>query len=242
MITKSAKVVVFGSTVFVGFLIANNLNFEGMTSTTQLTTKEYQNAIEEKQKLLKQISSLKEGNEEILEKINKYSDDDKKQEKVVQDMTKQLVDYGMLTGLNEVKGPGIVIHISDGVSNGEYENAYTTWSKIFHDSDMSMLLNELRAAGAEAIAINNYRITPLSAVMCNAAFLRFEDGNQVYAPFFIYAIGNPDNLEEILTQDGSHIKRLELRGLNISIEKIDEITMKSANIRNINQTTEYVEK
>ena len=241
MVNKSAKVVVFVSTVLVGFLIANNFNLEGVASTTQLTAKEYQNAIEEKQKLLKQISSLKDGNEEILEKINKYSYDDEKQEKVVQDMTRQLSDYGMLTGLNEVKGPGIVIHISDGVSNSE-DNAYTTWSKIFHDSDMSMLLNEIRAAGAEAISINNYRITPLSAVMCNAAFLRFEDGNQVYAPFFIYAIGNPDDLEEILTQDGSHIKRLELRGLNISIEKLSEITMKSANMRNINETIEYVEK
>ena len=242
MKNKSAKIVVFISTLLVGFLISNNFNFDGMASSTQLSAKEYQNAIEDKQKLLKQISSLKDGNEEILEKINKYSYDDKKKEKIVEDMTRQLVDYGMLTGLNEVKGPGIVIKVSDGISNGSYDNAYTTWSKIFHDSDMSMLLNEIRAAGAEAISINNYRITPLSAVMCNSAFLRFEDGNQVYAPFFIYAIGNPDNLEEILTQDGSHINRLKLRGLNIEIEKQSEIIMKSANMRNIGSTGEYVEK
>ena len=40
------------------------------------------------------------------------------------------------------------------------ETSYETLSKIFHDNDAAMVLNEIRTAGAEAMALNNHRIIP----------------------------------------------------------------------------------
>ena len=46
-----------------------------------------------------------------------------------------------------------------------------------------------------------------------------------YAPFNIYAIGDPEKLKAALLEDGSHVKQLMLRKLYVDIEKIDKITM-----------------
>ena len=239
MKNNSAKMVVLAGSIIFGFLVTVNFNFDSIQSSTQLNATEYQNIIEEKQKLLKQLTSLREGNEEISNKINNYSYEDKKQDKIVEDMIKQLADYGMLTGLNEAKGPGLVIKLTDGAYNGLEDSYHESMSKILHDSDMALLFNEIRVAGAEAITVNNHRVSPLTAVICRSAYLGFEDNEQVHAPFYIHIIGDPDTLEQILTQDGSHLRRLRERGLFLEIEKKEEIKMPSANIRNMSFMEEY---
>jgi len=94
-----------------------------------------------------------------------------------------------------------------------------------HDYDMELILNELKAAGAEAISVNNHRVVPWTGVICNWAFMGFEDGGMEYAPFNIYVIGDPEKLKAALLEDGSHVKELMFRKLYVNIEKIDKITM-----------------
>ena len=47
-----AKVITFLSTVVLGFLIAGNFSFKGFNDSLRLNTKEYQDAVETKNKLL----------------------------------------------------------------------------------------------------------------------------------------------------------------------------------------------
>ena len=93
MKNKSAKIALFIGTLIVGILIAINFNFDGIASK-QLTAKEYQDAIEERTQLYKQISLLQKSNREFQEKIDKYKNDDKMNGKVLEDMRNQLGDYG----------------------------------------------------------------------------------------------------------------------------------------------------
>lgn len=111
-------------------------------------------------------------------------------------------------------------------------------SKLLHDSDMALVLNELRNAGAEAISVNNHRVIPWSGVICNWAFIGFEDGSMEYAPFNIYAIGDPEKLKAALMEDGSHIKQLMIRKLNIEIETRNKITMPATSSNGIIQFME----
>lgn len=237
MKNKSAKIALFIATLIVGILIGLNFKFDGKASK-QLTAKEYQNAIEERSHLYKQITLLEKNNREFQEKIDTYKNSDKKNEKVLKDMRNQLADYGMLTGLNEVRGPGLVITINDAIINDE-DTRYDVMSKILHDSDMALIINEIRASGAEAISINNHRVTPSTAVVCNSAFLGFDDGGREAAPFNIYVIGNGELIEESLNSEGSHLRVLkQFRGLEVTIEKRDEIVMPAAS----NSTIEYAKE
>lgn len=242
MKNKRAKIVVFCSTILVGFLIAGNFSFEGFNSAFQLNATEYQNAVETKNKLLKEIGSLKSSNHETKEKIDEYNNNDVDSDKIVQDMKNQVKDYGMLTGLNEVTGQGVVIIINDGVMNNGIDTEVELRRKTLHDSDMFLLLNEIKASGAEALAINDHRISPMTALTCKYAFLEFEDGDMVAAPFNIYVIGDAETMSALLLDDDSYLKKLSNRGLSVDLQIKESITLKAANISDMKYAEQYIKK
>lgn len=236
------KIVVLVSTILVGFLIATNYNFEGSSSTLNLNAREYKNAIEAKNNLTKQVASLRQINNETQIKVDEYSNSDLNNIEILENMKGQVADYGMLTGLNEVKGPGLIITINDGNINKSEDTESIIWRKYLHDIDMAIVLNEVRYAGAESISINKHRISPLSGVICKYAFLGFEDETTEYAPFNVYAIGNPETLKASLFQEGSFLNQLLIRGLSVEVKIKDEITMPATNKEQLKYTKEYINK
>lgn len=241
---SNGGLMVFFASIVVGLLIAFNMNFNRIIgSSMQLSAKDYKDAINEKSDLYKEIFNLKKRNKEMQETINQYKYDDKKQDNVLDSMKSQLKDYGMITGLREVRGSGILLKINDGNIDTNRDTEFEAKSKIFHDNDMALVLNDLRKAGAEAISINNHRVIPSSGVICNWAFLGFEDDSTEYAPFYIYAIGDPDVLKTSLLEDGSHIRELMIRELSVQIEKKDNIVMPAApRLGSTEYMKEYIEK
>ena len=239
---KGAQSVVLVATILVGYLIVNNFKFDREQASIQLNATQYQALQEEKNKLLIEVNSLAKDNRSITTKIENYERGGDKNTKIIEDMKLQLKDYGMLTGLNESKGSGVLVKISDGEIDYQEDSAYTKQNKIFHDRDARALLNEIRLSGAEAIAINDHRITPYTGLKCYGSFLIFEDETDIYPVFNFYAIGDPQLLETELMKDGSYLKKLKNRGLNVSIEKKDEIILKAADIREMNFAKEYVNK
>ncbi len=237
-----AKVITFLSTVVLGFLIAGNFSFKGFNDSLRLNTKEYQDAVETKNKLLKEIGSLKSDNAEAQEKIDKYKEDGENSDKIVLDMKNQMETLGMLTGFNEVSGEGIVIIVNDGIFDNEMDSEQDLRRKTLHDADMFAILNELKSVGAQAISINEHRISPLSALTCKYAFLEFEDGDMVAAPFNIYAIGDPEVMKSQLLEDGSYLRRLQIRGLSVELEVKENIIMKASNNSEIKYAKEYIKK
>jgi uncharacterized protein YlxW (UPF0749 family) len=216
---------VFIATIILGVLISMNFNFKGIQSYSQLNATEYQNAVEERAALYRDIGNLQEDNNEKKDKIRNYAQNDKKNDKILDDMKTQISDYKSFIGSNNVVGPGIILKINDGTTNALEENTDEINNKLLHDNDMALVLNELRVAGAEAISVNNHRILPWSGVICNWAFLGFDDGGMEYAPFNIYAIGDPEKLKAALLEDGSHVKQLMLRKLYVDIKVVDKIIM-----------------
>ena len=226
---------VFIATIILGTLISMNFNFERIRSYSQLNSAEYQNAVEERAGLYKEIGNLKEDTLEKRSKISKYTSNYRKDDKTLDDMKAQISDYEMFIGLNKVEGPGIVLTIKDGKTNPLEESTDEIDNKLLHYYDMELILNELRLAGAEAISVNNHRVVPWTGVVCSWAFMGFDDGGMEYAPFNIYVIGDPEKLKAALLEDGSHVKELIFRKLYVNIEKKDKITMPpttaSANIK-----------
>lgn len=219
---------IFIAAMLLGLLISVNFNFDAITSHNELNTSEYQNAVEERTRLYKEITDLKENNLETKDKINQYMYDDEKNDKIVEDMKEQIKDYSMFTGSREIEGSGIILTIDDGTTNVTEEDISDVMSKLLHDSDMALIINELRQAGAEAICVNNHRIVPWSGAVCAWAFIQFEDGSRESAPFKIYAIGDPETLKAALLEDGSHIRELMVRKLYVNIEESEKITMPAA--------------
>ena len=231
MVKNKSKFFLFLGTILIGFFIVINIDINNTNSFFKMNSKEYKNAIEERNKLYDEITALSEDNYDLLKKISQLNvDDNKDNQKVIKHMKEQLDIYSLLSGVDATKGSGIILTINDGDYNIHTDSQDEVNGKTLHSADAALILNELRTAGAEAIAINNYRVLNTTGLVCAWAFIRFEEnGNDMEgAPFKFYAIGDPDQLEAALLAESSHINELLIRKLKITIDKYDEMELPKA--------------
>ena len=229
MIKNTSKFFILLASILIGFLIVVNVGKNSINGFFNMNSIEYKDAIEERNKLYYDITALSEDNYELIKRIALLDvDDDGNSEKVVEHMKEQLDIYSLLSGVDATKGSGIILTINDGDYNIHTDSQDEVNRKTLHSADAALILNELRTAGAEAIAINNYRVLNTTGLVC--AFIRFEEnGNDMEgAPFKFYAIGDPDQLEAALLAEGSHINELLIRKLKITIDKYDEMELPKA--------------
>ncbi len=109
----------------------------------------------------------------------------------------------MLAGLVEVEGPGIELVLRDSERRpapGSTESLLVDLY-IIHDYDLLRVVNELRQAGAEAIAINGQRLVANSAIRCTGPVIYVND-IKMASPFVIHAIGDPNTLLGALKTPG----------------------------------------
>ena len=99
-----------------------------------------------------------------------------------------------LAGLTDLEGAGVVVTVN--------LVSYQEWGEtgiirnVYHE-DLLMLVNELNAAGAEALAINDERIIASTEIRDAGDYIVINT-NRYSAPFEIKALGNPDTLEASL--------------------------------------------
>ncbi len=158
---------------------------------------------EERAGLKKQIATMKE--EGSLEGI--------KEENQLLSLRASLVD---------VEGPGVVLTITDSktpVKDGENPNLY-----LIHDEDMLRIVNELRAAGAEAISINDQRLIGTSEIRCSGPTVTV-NGKIFAPPFIIKAIGDTKTLHSALTMRGGVVESLKYWGIEVKIQDESHVTV-----------------
>lgn len=128
--------------------------------------------------------------EETNQKINEYQDKVSSNQETSELLEQELSQTNKLVGKTEVTGEGIIITLSD--------NEETT----ILDTDLLKLINELRLAGAEAIAINDVRVVGMTDIVeVNDTILVNEE--RVVSPYVVKAIGNQTYLSSALSLKNS---------------------------------------
>ena len=145
-------------------------------------------------------------------------------------LRKQLKDYDrdseimrlrMASGLVPLKGKGVLITLSD--SEKKLKNYEDPVFYIVHYDQLELLVNELWAAGAEAVSINNYRIGNTTGFSCAGTTI-LVDTKRLAPPFELAAIGDPKNLKNALMMPGGFVEQQILSfNLKFAIETTDEI-------------------
>lgn len=136
-----------------------------------------------------------------------------------------------IIGTTDVKGKGIIITVADnkGVTSDTIGILDNISNYLIHDSDLLRLVNELKNAGAEAISINDERITNLTSITCDGNVI-LVNGNKISSPFIIKAIGSQEALLGAIQRPGGLLeKELEDYGLVSSVEKQNKITINKYN-------------
>lgn len=133
----------------------------------------------------------------------------------------QLEKYRIEAGLTAVTGPGVEVTLNDSnapVEPGEDPNLY-----VLHDIDVLWVLNELRAAGAEALSINGQRVLATSEIRCTGPTILINKNQRLTPPFVISAIGNQDNLINSLKMRNGVIDRLQFFNIQVNVKKVSQI-------------------
>lgn len=125
----------------------------------------------------------------------------------------------MVNGLSSLEGPGITIKIT-----GDTELLYL---------DLVDIINELYSSGAEAIAINNHRVTfstSLSDINVDGKVYITINGQRLLPPIVIKALGNPHTLEKGLTFPGGLVDNLgTLYSIHPQIKKEEKLVLPGVN-------------
>ncbi|WP_425574360.1 DUF881 domain-containing protein [Streptomyces javensis] len=118
---------------------------------------------------------------------------------------------GVLAGTVAAQGPGITITIDD--SRGSVE------------SDMLLdTVQELRAAGAEAIQIGKVRVVAGTYFSDSGGAIRI-DGRKVTRPYVVKVIGKPEDLEPALNIPGGVVQSLEKEQATVSVQREKKIVV-----------------
>ncbi|WP_042426035.1 DUF881 domain-containing protein [Streptacidiphilus anmyonensis] len=111
--------------------------------------------------------------------------------------TAQLDELRLVTGTTPVSGPGILVSVDDAASAGtDGNNASPRAGAGFgntgrvRDSDLQLVVNALWQSGAEAVAINDQRLTNLSAIRAAGDAILVND-HPLTLPYLLRAVGGP---------------------------------------------------
>ena len=131
-------------------------------------------------------------------------------------MKEDLARVEVLAGFTELTGPGLEVTLKDSevsLKPGDNPNQY-----VVHDEDILKVVNELKAAGAEAIAVNGQRFISSTEISCSGPIIRINK-KPLAPPFVITAIGDPETMEGALKMKGGVAENLQYFGIQISLKK-----------------------
>ncbi len=127
--------------------------------------------------------------------------EEKKRGTVLEELVEEMNRVKIVNGEIEVSGPGIELVI-DGPASV---------------LDLQDLINELRNAGAEAIALNEQRLVAQSVLTLNDDQLIL-DGYPIRQPFRFQAIGDPSTLETAILRPGGVVDLLRHASPNLVLQ------------------------
>ena len=206
---KHAKILITIVCAILGVMLATQFR----TNESRKANIPYQRA-EDLSERLKVVE--KERNQLLLE-IQRLQE--KASDEVVTREINMLKAYAGDTALH---GPGVIVTVDDSkkVSKpGENQNLY-----LIHDDDLLRIINELRASGAEGIAINEERLIAVSEIRCAGPTLSVNN-NRFAPPYVIRAIGDPKSLENALKMRGGVIETLKFWGIQVTVTQEENVVI-----------------
>ncbi|MFF7893437.1 DUF881 domain-containing protein [Streptomyces sp. NPDC007907] len=152
------------------------------------------------------LEDEKQGLEKQRDELENSSDQAEEARKQTVEKERQL---GVLAGTVAAQGPGITMTIED--------------TKGTVEADMLLdAIQELRAAGAEAIQVNGVRVVA-GTYLTDPGKGVGVDGNKINAPYRFKVIGKPQDLEPALNIPGGVVQTLEKEQATVTIERSTDI-------------------
>jgi uncharacterized protein YlxW (UPF0749 family) len=149
------------------------------------------------------------------------------------DAAAQVAALELATGAVAVRGPGLVVTLDDApVSNSSTatDRGGQAGDGRIYDRDLQAVVNALWAAGAEAISVNDQRLTSQTAIR-SAGEAVLVDLRPLSPPYLLRAVGDVDALEPAFV-DSATARRFQtwtsLYGLGFDVRRSGELRLPAA--------------
>ena len=180
--------------------------------------------LSEIENLRKEKEDLQKNNEILSEELKMLEDAAAKEGEIEGEIKKQLDNARMQIGLLDVRGPGIVITLT--LKNSVFGTNGTQTINTVSEEEIVNLINSLWYAGAEAISINEMRITPQTGIKMAGSSISIGSAGRVdpNSEIVIKAIGDKNNLNIAVNYPGL-LDYGALKSYNSDVKQIDDITI-----------------
>lgn len=207
------------SIAFVALILGLMMAFQFRTSTLPVSnispdrvqglTMELKDVTVEKANLIAEIQDLK----------GKLAASGRSNDEAEMALRKEIERSKVVVGITPVNGPGIEVILSNpprdkGMDRGSLFSV--------RDEDLLRGVNELRAAGAEVLAINEQRLTATSQIRLAGSFINV-NLSRITPPYIITAIGDPEALRAALEMTDGFAPSLREWGVDVEINTHDNV-------------------
>lgn len=151
--------------------------------------------------------------------LESYQREGAKGRNLTEAMTRELETMRIALGLRAMRGPGLLVRLDDPSTQPKGANLV-----VVTYQDIVAVINELWAAGAEAIAVNDQRVTAITG-LSQVGGTVVVNLQRLNGPFQIVAIGDPSTLERALNIRGGLIDGLRALGLSVKMTPRDSIVV-----------------
>ena len=205
IITISIMSMILFAVIFAQFKVVNEVDIAQIEYMSEQKLKEA--LIEWKEKYETTESKIKD----TIIKIQEYDKKVQSNEEARELVKKELSEAKQIFGLTNIEGEGIIINLTD------------TDERVYDYKDLLNLVNELRAAGAKAISINNQRIVNMSDIAnVNYRYIVINN-SRITSPYTIKVIGDKTYLKSALTIKNGYMDLKQKDGYDISIQEKSNI-------------------
>ena len=208
---------------FLGFLLTYQFK---LLNTKDELTNSYENSdiLQEVESLKKEKEELEEANATLNEEIKALEDKATSEGELEAEIKKKLDNARMQLGLVDVKGPGIIITLTPKTSIFGTNTSDSV--RTITEDELVYLVNTLWYSRAEAISINDIRITPQTGIKNAGSSISIGSAGRVdpSSEIVIKVIGDKSKLNVGVSYGGS-LETGALKNYTNDVKSSDEITI-----------------
>ncbi len=195
-------------------------------NTASVVSSERQGLIEQIHNEDARVSRLQDEVSSLESEIGRLESDLLQNSAAGQQTREEVESLQATTGAIAVTGPGVVVT----VDNAEEQSAENGTDRVL-DLDLRQVVNGLWAAGAEAVAINGQRITPLTAIRSAQDVIQI-NYRPMNAPYEVSAIGDPRSLARDFGDGSGGVWLREVAsksGIRYDVDSDESLTLPAGN-------------
>lgn len=193
-----------------GFVLAGQVKAKLLTPSNQVAR--YQALVLSVQELEATNSDSRREIAALRAEIDSLEADAAARSAATQDLRGQVDDLRAHAGLVAMHGPGVEVDLRDGDTTA----GATGTSYLVNFEDVQDVVNLLFAQGAEGVAVNGRRITPLTAFSGSAGEVVIDQGPPLTSPIKMFAVGDRNRMVAAL-DDSSALASIRAREVEFNL-------------------------